>query len=430
MFEFSDIGSVLEGLKNGEMVVVVDDPSRENEGDLVMVAEKVTDQAINFMAKYGRGLICMPLELKLIEQLELPQMVGANTDGYGTAFTVSIDVDNKSTGISAHDRAQTILKAVEPSATAYDFVRPGHVFPLAAKQGGVLERKGHTEASVDLAKLSGHKGAAVICEILNEDGTMARLPELIEFAQKHQLKLMTIEDLVAYREQLSTDVEKVVAEENLFSDNSLKQTVDNDMPVWLEKAAITQMPTAYGDFEAVGFVDHRTGAHHMALVMGADALTAENNVPTLVRMHSECLTGDVFGSKRCDCGQQLDAALKSIFEAKAGVLIYLRQEGRGIGLINKLKCYELQERGYDTVTANLELGFEADLRDYVIGAEMLKALKVNRISLMTNNPEKIDCLERNGIVVENRLVNKVEVYPENKSYLQTKIEKMNHMIAL
>ncbi len=413
MFEFSDIGSVLEGLKNGEMVVVVDDPSRENEGDLVMVAEKVTDQAINFMAKYGRGLICMPLEPQLIAQLELPQMVGDNTDGYGTAFTVSIDVDNKSTGISAHDRAQTILKAVEPGATPFDFVRPGHIFPLAAKQGGVLEREGHTEASVDLATLSGHKGAAVICEILNEDGTMARLPELIEFAQKHQLKLMTIEDLVVYRETLEADV---------------TTGIEADKPTWLEKAAITQMPTAYGDFEAVGFVDHRTGAHHMALVMGD--LSVENNLPTLVRMHSECLTGDVFGSKRCDCGQQLDAALKSISEAKAGVLIYLRQEGRGIGLINKLKCYELQERGYDTVTANLELGFEADLRDYVIGAEMLKALKVKHINLMTNNPEKIECLEKNGIVVEKRLVNKVEVYPENQAYLQTKIEKMNHMMAL
>lgn len=419
MFEFSDIGSVLEGLKNGEMVVVVDDPNRENEGDLVMVAEKVTDQAINFMAKYGRGLICMPLEPQLIAQLELQQMVGANTDGYGTAFTVSIDVDNKSTGISAHDRAQTILKAVEPGATAYDFVRPGHIFPLAAKQGGVLERKGHTEASVDLARLSGYKGAAVICEILNEDGTMARLPELIEFAQKHQLKLMTIEDLVVYRETLEAAVPIAI---------EVAVSATADMPKWLEKAAITQMPTAYGDFEAVGFVDHRTGAHHMALIMGD--LSVENNQPTLVRMHSECLTGDVFGSKRCDCGQQLDAALKSISEAKSGVLIYLRQEGRGIGLINKLKCYELQERGYDTVTANLELGFEADLRDYVIGAEMLKALKVNRISLMTNNPEKIDCLEKNGIVVEKRLVNKVEVYPENQAYLQTKIEKMNHLMAL
>lgn len=396
MFKFSDIGSVLKGLAQGEMVVVVDDPNRENEGDLVMIAEKVTAESINFMAKYGRGLICMPLEEKLIQKLELAPMVSNNTDLYETAFTVSIDIDNGSTGISAYDRAQTILGAVSPDAEASRFKRPGHIFPLAAKKGGVLERRGHTEASVDLAKLAGCQGAAVICEIMNEDGTMARLPELMVFAEVHGLKLMTIEDLAAYRVS------------------------------WLEQAATTKMPTSYGDFQAVGFVDQRTGAHHMALTLG-DWTDSDVSVP--VRIHSECLTGDVFGSKRCDCGQQLDLALKSIAEAGRGVLIYLRQEGRGIGLINKLKCYELQEQGYDTVTANEALGFAADLREYSVAAEILKKLSIQKVDLMTNNPEKIRALEDEGIRVHRKQTTQIEIYPENKQYLQTKVEKMNHLMA-
>ncbi len=402
MFEFSHIGSVLEGLKRGEMVVVVDDPNRENEGDLVMIAEKVTPEAINFMAKHGRGLICMPLEKSLIQKLELQPMVGLNTDPFGTAFTVSIDADNGSTGISAFDRAETILRAVSEGVRAEDFKRPGHIFPLAAKEGGVLVRRGHTEASVDLAKLAGCKGAAVICEILNEDGTMARLPELTVFAKKHGLKMMTIEALATYK----TETE------------SKRSTFQ-----WLEQAAKVKMPTAYGDFSGYGFVDHRDGSHHMALVMGD---VAESQEPVLVRVHSECLTGDVFSSKRCDCGQQLDSALKAIAEKGRGVLIYLRQEGRGIGLINKLKCYELQERGFDTVSANLELGFEADLRDYSVGAAMLKALDVSNIQLMTNNPEKISALNENGVAVAGRVEKPVEVFDENRVYLQTKAEKMNH----
>lgn len=396
MFKFSDIGGVLKGLAQGEMVVVVDDPNRENEGDLVMIAEKVTAESINFMAKYGRGLICMPLEEKLIKKLELAPMVSNNTDLYETAFTVSIDIDNGSTGISAYDRAQTILGAVSPDAEASRFKRPGHIFPLAAKKGGVLERRGHTEASVDLAKLAGCQGAAVICEIMNEDGTMARLPELMVFAEVHGLKLMTIEDLAAYR--LS----------------------------WLEQAATTKMPTSYGDFQAVGFVDQRNGAHHMALTLG-DLSSSDLAVP--VRIHSECLTGDVFGSKRCDCGQQLDLALISIAKAGRGVLIYLRQEGRGIGLINKLKCYELQEQGYDTVTANEALGFAADMREYSVAAEILKKLKIDQVDLMTNNPEKIQALEDEGIRVHRKQTTQIEIYPENKQYLQTKVEKMNHLMA-
>lgn len=414
MFEFSHIGSVLDGLKQGEMVVVVDDPNRENEGDLVMIAEKVTPEAINFMAKYGRGLICMPLEKAIIEKLELPPMVGLNTDPYGTAFTVSIDVDNGSTGISAYDRAATILKATSEGVSAEDFKRPGHIFPLAAKEGGVLVRRGHTEASVDLAKLAGAAGAAVICEILNEDGTMARLPELIIFAKTHGLKMMTIEALAAYRQE--------------------KEAVKT-FP-WLEQATETKMPTAYGDFKSYGFVDHRDGSHHMALVMGdvrqrGKSVKAESALeeeePVLVRVHSECLTGDVFGSKRCDCGQQLDKALKAIAEKGRGVLIYLRQEGRGIGLINKLKCYELQEQGHDTVSANLALGFEADLRDYSVGGAMLQILGVSKIQLITNNPEKMASLKLSGIQVAERVEKKVEVFEENKVYIQTKIEKMNHI---
>lgn len=422
MFEFSSVGSVLEGLKNGEMVIVVDDPSRENEGDLVMLAEMASCEHINFMAKYGRGLICMPLEERLIQKLDLKPMVTDNTDQYGTAFTVSIDVANGSTGISAKDRAETILQAVNPDATPADFRRPGHIFPLAAKAGGVLVRKGHTEASVDLAKLCGKQGAAVICEILNEDGTMARVPELISFAKVHGLKMMTIEALVAYQQ---AQKKEPLAQGKAQSSQAIN---------WLTCVTTTKMPTAYGDFKALGFIDHRTGAHHMALVMGSE-LDFETNLKMyekapLVRVHSECLTGDVFSSKRCDCGEQLDLALKSIAEEGCGVLVYLRQEGRGIGLINKLKCYELQENGHDTVSANLALGFEADLRTYDMAAAMLKHIGINRVRLMTNNPDKVSALMHSGVDVTQRVSQPTGVYPENISYLKTKAEKMHHIIEL
>lgn len=417
MFEFSSIGSVLEGLKQGEMVIVIDDPGRENEGDLVMLAEHATPEAINFMARYGRGLICMPMEEALIQKLSLEPMVTHNTDNHETAFTVSIDVDNGSTGISAGDRSATIRKAISDEAKPEDFRRPGHIFPLAAKTGGVLVRRGHTEASVDLAKLCDSPGAAVICEILNEDGTMARVPELITFAKTHGLKMMTIEALAVYMAEKASHTPQVDK-------------------LWLEQAALANMPTSFGKFQIHGFVDHKRGAHHLALSMGliqnvkaGDIVTASSRMP-LVRIHSECLTGDVFGSKRCDCGEQLEKSLQAIEAEGCGVLIYLRQEGRGIGLINKLKAYELQERGYDTISANHALGFKTDLRSYEVAAEMLSQFGLNQVRLITNNQEKIEGLEASGIQVVERVALSSTVFPENESYLKTKVEQLHHKIAL
>lgn len=397
MFELSSIHSVLDGLRNGEMVIVVDDPNRENEGDLVMIAELATPEAINFMAQYGRGLICMPVEPQIAKALSLDPMVFDNTDPYGTAFTVSIDFDNGSTGISAQDRAETIRNAAKEWASPLDFKRPGHIFPLIAKPGGVRERRGHTEASVELAKLAGCRGAAVICEILNEDGTMARMPDLEVFAINHGLKIMTIEALVEYVERLHR----------------------------FERLETVKMPTSYGDFDLTGFVHKDTGEHHLALHIGLDT----GKIP-LVRVHSECLTGDVFASRRCDCGEQLSDAMALIAKHGSGVVVYLRQEGRGIGLPEKLKAYALQERGYDTITANLELGHPIDGRRYDLAAEILKNLGVVDLELVTNNPEKVACLRSHGLQIINEIHTQTKIYDTNFQYLKTKKMEMGHKITI
>ena len=393
---FNSIEEAIEEIRNGKCIIVIDNEDRENEGDLLMAAEKVTGEAINFMAKYGRGLICMPVEEEKLKQLQLSQMVAHNTDHHGTAFTVSIDHEETTTGISAFERALTIQKVLEETK-AEAFKKPGHVFPLMAKSGGVLEREGHTEAAVDLAKLAGLKPAGVICEIMNEDGTMARTPELITFAKEHGLKMITIADLVAYRKQNEELVEKVVE---------------------------INMPTKYGDFKMYGFVNQLNGEHHVALVKGE----INEESPILTRIHSECLTGDALGSRRCDCGEQYDAAMKKIAEEGSGILLYMRQEGRGIGLINKLKAYALQDQGYDTVEANVMLGFPADMRDYSVSAQILKVLGVKKLRLMTNNPRKINGLESHGLQVVERVAIQMNHNEKNAFYLQTKKEKLGHLL--
>ena len=399
MFEFNTIEEAIEDIKNGKIVIVIDDPDRENEGDLVMAAEMVTGKSLNFMAKYGRGLICMPIEEKRMKELNISPMVTNNTDNHNTAFTVSIDHIDTTTGISAFERALTIKKVLEDS-NAEDFRRPGHVFPLIAKDKGVLERIGHTEAAVDLSKLAGLKPAGVICEIMNEDGTMARTPELMEFAKNHNLKIITIADLVEYRKK------------------QVKEKVS------IERVVEINMPTKYGDFKMFGFINKLNGEHHVALVKGH----INNNSEVLTRIHSECLTGDALGSKRCDCGEQYDAAMKRIAEEGCGILLYMRQEGRGIGLINKLKAYSLQDKGFDTVEANEMLGFPADMRSYDVAAAILKDLGVSKVNLMTNNPRKIDGLERYGIEIVNRVPIKMNHNEKNEFYLQTKKEKLGHML--
>ncbi len=394
---FSSIEEALEELKAGRPVIVTDDEDRENEGDLVSIAELTNAETVNFMAKYGRGLICMPITEEKAEALHLPLMVDHNTDTFGTAFTVSIDHIHTTTGISAGERAETIRHAMDHHAEPTDFRRPGHIFPLIAKPGGVLQRPGHTEAAVDLARLAGHSPGGVICEIMNDDGTMARLPELTVMAGELGLKLITIKQLIEYRK----------TNERLVS-----------------REAEVRMPTEFGEFRMIGYTDRLTGQEHLALIKGE--IREGKSVP--VRIHSECMTGDVFGSRRCDCGPQLHAALRQMEEEGAGVLLYMRQEGRGIGLINKLKAYKLQEEGLDTVEANERLGFPDDMRDYAAAAQMLRDLGIDDVRLMTNNPRKVEGLIRYGIRITERLPIEMEPVQENHRYLNTKMDKMGHLL--
>ena len=396
----ASIKEAIEDIKDGKLVIIIDDEDRENEGDLAIAAEKVTPEIINFMAMYGRGLICMPINAQRLDELKIPMMVQNNTAKFATAFTVPVEARHgTSTGISAADRAVTVQAIIDPATKPEDLLMPGHLFPLRAREGGVLVRAGQTEAVVDLARLAGLYPAGVICEIMNEDGTIARLPQLEEVAARHGLKIVSIADLIAYRRRH----EKLV-----------------------HRVAEAKLPTKYGEFKAIAYRSDIDPDEHLALVYG----DIDSKKPVLVRAHSECLTGDVFGSLRCDCGEQLNMAMERIAQEGRGVLIYMRQEGRGIGFHNKICAYNLQDNGMDTVEANLSLGFEADLRDYGIGAQILADLGLHRIKLLTNNPKKVIGLEGYGLKVVETLPIVVKPNPHNRRYLETKKKKMGHMLDI